>query len=69
MPKNSLKKKSVLSQKINDLDALGRKWIGYDGLLNMETFALVAILFSPFCFLLFYYSTKCAFCQALFAGL
>lgn len=48
MPKNSLKKKSVLSQKINDLDALGRKWIGYDGLLNMETFALVAILFMIF---------------------
>lgn len=48
MPENSSKKKSAFSQKINELDATGRKWIGYDGLLNMETFALVAIFFMIF---------------------
>lgn len=48
MHKNSLKKKSVFSQKINEIDVVGRKWIGYDGLLNMETFALVAILLMIF---------------------
>lgn len=34
--------------KINELDACGRKWIGYDGLLNMETFALVTLFFMIF---------------------
>lgn len=48
MPNNSSKKKSAFSQKINEIDAKGRKWIGYDGLLNMETFALVAIFFMIF---------------------
>ena len=48
MPQNLEKKKTTLSQKINELDATGRKWIGYDGLLNMETFALVAIFFMIF---------------------
>ena len=48
MSKKSLKNKETFSQKINDLDAKGRKWIGYDGLLNMETFALVAIFFMIF---------------------
>ena len=48
MPKKSQKKKSAFSQKINEIDAIGRKWIGYDGLLNMETFALVAIFFMIF---------------------
>jgi hypothetical protein len=48
MPKKLSKKKSTFSQKINEIDAIGRKWIGYDGLLNMETFALVAIFFMIF---------------------
>lgn len=48
MPKKLSKEKKTFSQKINDLDATGRKWIGYDGLLNMETFALVAIFFMIF---------------------
>lgn len=48
MSKNSPKKKITFSQKLNELDATGRKWIGYDGLLNMETFALVAIFFMIF---------------------
>ena len=48
MPKKLSKTKSTFSQKINEIDATGRKWIGYDGLLNMETFALVAIFFMIF---------------------
>ena len=36
------------NQKINELDGAGRKWIGFDGLLNMETFALVTIFFMIF---------------------
>jgi len=48
MSKNLLKKESAISKKINEIDAVGRKWIGYDGLLNMETFALVAILLMTF---------------------
>lgn len=37
-----------LNQKINELDANGRKWIGYDGLLNMETSALTTLFFMIF---------------------
>lgn len=37
-----------LNCKINELDANGRKWIGYDGLLNMETFALITLFFMIF---------------------
>ena len=48
MSKKLSKTKSTFSQKINEIDATGRKWIGYDGLLNMETFALVAIIFMIF---------------------
>ena len=36
------------NQKINELDKSGRKWIGFDGLLNMETFALATIFFMIF---------------------
>jgi hypothetical protein len=37
-----------LNLMINELDANGRKWIGYDGLLNMETFALTTLFFMIF---------------------
>lgn len=49
MPKNRIKNLTTkLNQKINELDANGRKWIGYDGLLNMETFALITLFFMIF---------------------
>ena len=33
---------------INKLDEAGKKWIGFDGLLNMESFALITIVFMVF---------------------
>lgn len=53
-----------LNQKINELDASGRKWIGYDGLLNMETFALITLFFTIFLPSLI--SAGCAFVVAAF---
>jgi len=46
--KNAKKPLEKFKSKINELDANGRKWIGYDGLLNMETFALITMFFMIF---------------------
>jgi len=49
MSKHSIKNLTKkLNQKINELDTNGRKWIGFDGLLNMETFALTTLFFMIF---------------------
>ena len=65
MSKNAIKKLvEKLNVKVNELDAAGRKWIGYDGLLNMETFALITLFFTIFLPSLI--SAGCAFVIAAF---
>ena len=35
-------------EKVKDSYSRGKKWIGYDGLLNMETFALILMILMAF---------------------